>query len=70
LNAVPLGIIKEEKDLGVFVSKDLKVGNQCFKAASMGNQVLGMIKRMFTSRLKKKKGINDTLVQITSQTSS
>jgi len=48
LNGVPLGIIKEEKDLGVFVFQDLKVGKQCFKAASKGNQVLGIIKRMFT----------------------
>jgi len=39
---VPLGIIKEEKELGVFVSQYLKVGKQCFKAASKGNQVLGM----------------------------
>jgi len=34
LNGVLLGIIKKEKDLGVSVSQDLKVGKQCFKAAS------------------------------------
>jgi len=31
LNGVPLGIIKEKKDLGVFVSQDLKVGNGASK---------------------------------------
>jgi len=40
LNGVSLGIIKEEKDLGVFVSQDLKVGKQCFNAASKGNLIL------------------------------
>jgi len=66
-NGVPLGIIKEEKDLGVFVSQDLKVGKQSFKAASKGNQVLGMIKRTFTKSIKRD---NDTVVQITDWTSS
>jgi len=42
LNGVPLGIIKEEKDLGVIVVQNLKVDKQCFKAALEGNQVLGM----------------------------
>jgi len=37
LNGIFLGIIKEEKDLGIIVSQDLKVGKQCFKAASKGN---------------------------------
>jgi len=40
---LPLGVIKEEKDLGVIVCQNLKVGKQCFKAASKGNQVLRMI---------------------------
>jgi len=52
LNGVPLGIIKEEEDLDVIVSQNLKVYKQCFKAASKGNQVLGMIKRTFTNRSK------------------
>jgi len=37
LNGVPLGIIKEEKDLGVIISQNLKVGKQCFKAAFKAN---------------------------------
>jgi len=41
-------VIKEEKDLGVIVCQNLKVGRQCFKAALKGNQVIGMIKRTFT----------------------
>jgi len=52
LNGAPLGIIKELKDFGAIVCKNLKVGKQCFKAASKGNQVLGMIKRTLTSRSK------------------
>ena len=43
LQQVTLGRIKEEKDLGVLVTDNLKVGSQCMKAASKGNQVLGMI---------------------------
>ena len=50
LDGLPLGTISEEKDLGVIVCKDLKVGRQCFKAAAKGNQVLGMIRRTFTNR--------------------
>jgi len=52
LNGAPLGVIKEEKDLGAIVCQKLKVGKPCFKTASKGNQVLGMIKRTFTSRSK------------------
>jgi len=43
LNGASLGIIKEEKDLVAIVCKNLKVGKQSFKAASKGNQMLGMI---------------------------
>jgi len=45
LNGIPLGIIKEEKDWGVIICQDLKVGKQCHNAASKGNHVLEMIKR-------------------------
>ena len=37
----------EEKDLGVLVTSDLKVGNQCRKAASKAMSILGMIRRSF-----------------------
>jgi len=46
---VLLDIFKKEKDLGVIVCQNLKVGKQCFKAASKGNQLLVMTKRAFTS---------------------
>jgi len=52
LNGIPLGIINEEKDLGVVIGQALKVGKQCFKATSKRNQILGMIKRSFTGRSK------------------
>jgi len=52
LNGAPLGIIKELKDFGAIVCKNLKVGKQCFKAASKVIQVLWMIKGTFTSRSK------------------
>jgi len=41
LNGIPLHRIKEEKDLGITICQDLKVGKQCFKAAYKGYQVLG-----------------------------
>jgi hypothetical protein len=44
--------IIEEKDLGVIISSSLKVGKQCAKAASKGNQILGLIKRTFISKQK------------------
>jgi len=47
-----LSEVTEERDLGVIVSKDLKVGNQCAKAASKGNQILGMISRTFECKNK------------------
>jgi ribonucleases P/MRP protein subunit RPP40 len=42
--------VQEEKDLGIIVSDNFKVGKQCLKAAKKGNQVLGMIARTFASR--------------------
>ena len=36
-----------EKDLGVLVTQDLKVANQCNKAAMKAMRVLGMVKRSF-----------------------
>jgi len=37
----------EEKDLGIVVTSDLKVGAQCRKAASKAMSILGMIRRGF-----------------------
>ena len=47
-----IGAVREEKDLGVMVTDDLKVAKQCNKAASRGNQKLGMIRRTFTCKNK------------------
>lgn len=53
LNQVVLESVTEEKDLGVLIRSDLKVSNQCHKAVSTANRVLGMIKRTFSCREKK-----------------
>ena len=45
--------VSEEKDLGVIVSKNFKVSGQCIKAASKGNQILGLINRTITCKNKK-----------------
>jgi hypothetical protein len=47
-----IGAVSEEKDLGVIVTDDFKVAKQCRKAASKGNQKLGMIWRTFTCKNK------------------
>ena len=39
---------RERKDLGVTMSANMKVSEQCRIAASKGNQVLGMIRRNIT----------------------
>ena len=40
-----LGRTTQEKDLGVTFSADMKVSEQCWIAASKGNQILGLIRR-------------------------
>jgi hypothetical protein len=52
MNNVKLEVISEEKDLGVVISNTFKVSKQCAKAASKGNQILGLIKRTFISKEK------------------
>ena len=42
----------KEKDLGVTMNANMKVPEQCRIAASMGNQVLGMIRRNITYKEK------------------
>ena len=44
--------IKEEKDLGIIIRNDLKVSAQCEKAASKGNQILGLMFRTIACRNK------------------
>lgn len=46
----PLLEVTEEKDLGVLVDNKLRFRKQVSAAVAKGNQMLGMIKRSFTSR--------------------
>ena len=41
-----------EKDVGVKISADMKVSEQCSIAASKGNQILGLIGRNVTYKVK------------------
>lgn len=50
MNNFKLDVINEEKDLGVIISNNFKVSKQCAKAASKGNQILGLIKRTIISK--------------------
>ena len=43
-----LGTTVKENDLGVTISADMKVSEQCSIAASKGNQILGLIRRNIT----------------------
>ena len=42
----------KEKDLGVAMNANMKVSEQCRIAASLGNQILGMIRRNITYKEK------------------
>ena len=46
------GTTIKEKDLGVTLSADMKVSEQCGIAASKGNQILGLIRRNITYKEK------------------
>ena len=48
-----IGTTVIEKDLGVTISADMKVSEQCTIAASKGNQILGLIGRNITYKEKK-----------------
>ena len=43
-----LGTTVKEKDLGVTISADMKVSEQCGIAASKGNHILGLIRGNIT----------------------
>ena len=47
-----LGRTTQEKDLGVTVSADMKVSEQCGMAASKGNKIIGLIIRTITYKEK------------------
>ena len=40
-----LGTTIKERDIGVTISADMKVSEQCGIAASKGNQIIGLIRR-------------------------
>ena len=42
----------KEKNLGITISADMKVSEQCGIAASKGNQILGLIRRNITYKEK------------------
>ena len=48
-----LGATVKEKYLGITISDDMKVSEQCGIAASQSNQILGLIKRNITYKEKK-----------------
>ena len=48
-----LGTTVKETDLGVTISADMKVSEQCGIAASKGNQIIGLIRRNITYKDKK-----------------
>ena len=47
-----LGTTVKEKNLGVTISADMKVSEQCGIAASKGNQILVLIRRNITYKEK------------------
>ena len=47
-----LGTTVKEKDLGVTISADMKVSEQCGIVASKGNQILWLIRRNITYKEK------------------
>ena len=53
LGDTALGTAVKEKDLGVTISADMKVSEQCGIAASKGNQILGLNRRNITYKGKK-----------------
>lgn len=48
MNGQPLDAIREEKDLGIIISDDLKSSRNCQAAYSRANRMLGMIRRTIT----------------------
>ena len=47
-----LGTTVKEKNLGITISADMKVSEQCGIAASKGNTILGLIRRNITYKEK------------------
>ena len=51
IKSVGLQYTTEEKDLGVWISNDLKVSFRVPKAVSVANQILGLIRSKFSLTL-------------------
>jgi len=45
MNGAKLDKVTEEKDLGVWISNDLKASQQCIQACSKANRILGVLDR-------------------------
>ena len=45
-------MVKEEKDMGVTVSADMKWERQCIEAVKKASEMLGLIKRNFQDKSK------------------
>jgi len=45
MNGAKLDNVTEEKDLGVWISNDLKASQQCVQAFSKANRILGVVNR-------------------------
>ena len=50
MNGHKLEECQEEKDLGVLVSNNLKMGPQCNHAFQKANRILGLLKRMIDNK--------------------
>ena len=50
INGHKLEECQEEKDLGVLVSNNLKMGPQCNHASQKANRILGLLKRMIDNK--------------------
>ena len=60
---IVLGTTKKVKDLGVTISADMKVSEQCGIAASKGNKILGLIRRNITQGKKLIIPLNKAIVR-------
>ena len=50
MNGQKLEEVKSERDLGVIITNDLKVSEQCRQACNRANRMLGLIRRTISSR--------------------
>ncbi len=53
MNGVELSVTNTETDLGVMISDDLKLSNQCSKVVKTANKLVGFIGRIFEHKILK-----------------